>query len=70
MAKVWCAENECKYNDRNLCKAKEINLAAGHMHTVHEGFRPVWTCRTFEESALAAELKAQFVQLMEGKNHA
>lgn len=48
MAKVWCAEIDCEHNKNNQCKAKEINLSAGYMHTVHEGFRQVWTCRTFQ----------------------
>ena len=48
MPKVWCAETECEHNKGNQCRAKEINLSAGRIHTVHEGFRQVWTCRTFQ----------------------
>lgn len=49
MSKVWCAENECEHNKANQCRAREINLSAGRMHTVHEGFCQVWTCRTFKQ---------------------
>ena len=53
---VWCAETECVYCKENICTADEINLSAGHMHTVHEGFRHVWTCRTFSPDPEAKEL--------------
>lgn len=56
MAKVWCAESMCKHNKHNQCRAKEVNLAAGHKHTVHDGFCHVWTCRSFEMSKHAIEL--------------
>lgn len=50
MTKVWCAETTCKHNKDNLCSAKKINLSAGQIHTVHEGCRQLWTCRTYEMS--------------------
>lgn len=56
MPKVWCAEIECKYHKNNKCTAKEINLSAGHIHTVHQGFIHHWTCRMFEPSEDAKEL--------------
>lgn len=64
MAKVWCAETECEYCRENGCTAKEINISAGHIHTVHQGFRHHWECRTFKPSEDAKEmfemLKAYF----------
>lgn len=50
MTKVRCAEIECKHYSENGCTAKEINLSAGHKHTVYEGFLHVWTCKTYEMS--------------------
>ena len=57
MPKVWCAETTCKHNKDNLCSAKKINLSAGQIHTVHEGCRQLWTCRTYEMSYEAKKLK-------------
>lgn len=50
MPKIWCAAIECKHNKGNQCRAKEVNLTEGHLHTVHQGFKQVWGCRTYEES--------------------
>ena len=54
--RVYCAEIECEHYSEDGCTAEEINLTAGHMHTVHEGFRHVWTCRMFEPSPIAKEI--------------
>lgn len=56
MAKVYCAEITCKYNDRNLCKAKTINLSAASITTVNEGRKDVWFCRMYELSKEVKEL--------------
>ncbi len=57
MAKVWCAAIECKYNKNNQCRAKEINLSDGHVHTVNQGYMQYWKCQSFEESNEAKEIK-------------
>lgn len=57
MAKVWCATIECKYNKKNQCKAKEINISDGHIHTVHQGYKQIWVCRNFTISESAMELE-------------
>ena len=57
MAKVYCARAECKYNNKNTCKAKEINLRAWHINTVNEGFKQMEECRTFEMSEEAKKIK-------------
>lgn len=54
--RIVCAETECEYFSMDGCTAEEINLTAGHMHTVHEGYRHVWTCRTFRPSPEAKEI--------------
>lgn len=70
MTKVYCAEIECENCKENECKAKEINLTAGHIHTVHKGFAHHWECRTFKQSKDAKEifdmLKAYFDGLQRG----
>lgn len=50
MAKVFCASSECIHNKSGLCRAKGINLADKHMHTVNEGFKHLHLCKTYEES--------------------
>lgn len=50
MAKVICARTECKYNKDGICKAKEVKLRAWHINTVHEGFKRMEECLTYEES--------------------
>lgn len=54
--KVWCAETECEHNKDNLCKAKEINISAGRVHTIHDGYIHHWECRTFKMSEEAEKL--------------
>lgn len=57
MAKIYCAEIECKHNKNNTCRAKQINLSSANILTVFEGRRSVWVCRTFEESEEYKEIK-------------
>lgn len=67
MPKVWCAQIECRHNAGNRCKAPEINLSAGRVHTVHQGFKQIWECRSFEMSDSAKELYDRMKELtMEG----
>ena len=54
--RIVCAETECEYFSMDGCTAEKITLTAGHMHTVHEGYRRVWTCRTFMPSPEAKEI--------------
>ena len=56
MPKVWCATLECKHNEGNKCRAKSINLSDGHIHTVHQGFKHIHECRTYEMSDRAKTL--------------
>ena len=74
MPKVWCAETECEYYHENGCKAKEINISAGHIHTIHQGFAHHWECRTFKPSEDAKEmfkmLKTYFDGLSKGVDNA
>lgn len=66
MARVYCAAVECKFNDGNICIAKSINLSEGHVHTVHQGFKQVWTCRSYEMSAIAKQVAAEVAKIMGG----
>lgn len=66
MPKVYCAAGMCKHNEENLCKAKEINLSEGHVHTVHQGYKQVWTCRMFEMSEDAKRMLEAIRKTMEG----
>jgi hypothetical protein len=67
MLKVMCAEIECKHYSDKGCKAKEINLSTSHMHTVHEGFRHVWTCRTYEMSEESKQIHQQLQDFFKKK---
>lgn len=66
MAKVWCAQIECEHNKGNRCRASEINLSCGSIHTVHQGFKQVWECRSFqmgdESKRLYDELKRFLIE--------
>lgn len=66
MTKVWCAETECKLQKNNRCTAKEINLSAGHIHTMHQGFMHHWECRMFEQSEDAKELFGMLKSYFDG----
>lgn len=57
MPKVWCASIECKYNKGNRCYAKSINLSDGHINTVHQGYKHIHECRTYEMSDRAKTLE-------------
>ena len=57
MPKVWCATIECKHNKGNQCRAKSVNFSDGHIHTVHQGYKQVWYCRTYEMSKKAKTLE-------------
>ena len=59
MPKVWCAAIECEHNKNNQCKAKEINLSNGNVHTVHQGFMHIWQCRAFEMSEQAKQFRKE-----------
>lgn len=72
MPKVYCAEIECEYYSEKGCKAKEINVSAGRIHTIHQGFARHWVCRTFKMSKEAEEiselLKPYFDKIKKEKN--
>ena len=57
MPKVWCAAIECENNKNNQCKAAEINLSEGHIHTVHQGFKQVWECKTYNMSKESKQIE-------------
>jgi len=63
MATVYCAAVECEHNDRNRCNAKTISLSEGYVHTVHQGFLQVWTCRQYEMSEDAKRLLEEMKRL-------
>ena len=64
MTKVWCAAIECEHNKNNQCKAKEINLSNGNVHTVHQGLLHICKCKAFEMSEdvkrMSKELEKHF----------
>ena len=57
MAKVWCAAIECANNKNNRCTAAEINLSDGHIHTVNQGYKQIWECRTYNMSAKSKQME-------------
>lgn len=66
MPKLVCATLECKYNKNNRCTAKEISLSDGHIHTVHQGYKQVWECKTYEMSAEDRQLYEEMSLFMNG----
>lgn len=57
MAKVFCSSSECVHNKSGLCISKGIFLADKHMHTVHEGFKHMHLCKTYEECKESKEMR-------------
>ena len=64
MAKVWCAAIECANNKNNLCKAAEINLSDGHIHTVHQGYKQIWECKAYNMSERSKQLEDALKQYL------
>lgn len=57
--RLYCADIRCRYcNDDNECTAEKVELNFEGINTVHQGFREVHTCRTFEESDLSKQVAA------------
>lgn len=50
MPKIYCADLICKYNKNKKCSAKEVNLSASSIITLHNGRQEFNTCRTIEFS--------------------
>lgn len=66
MSKVVCAALECKYNKNNRCTASSVSLSDGHIHTVHQGYKQIWECKTFEISEEDKKLYEEISLLMNG----
>lgn len=62
MAKVLCANIQCKHRDENtnVCRAKVVVLRSSSVHTLHQGFRDFEECQTFEESEDSKEMRNRF----------
>lgn len=63
MAKVFCACGECKHNEKNVCKAKEIELRSWKINTVNYGMKRMEECKTYEPSV-------EFKRIQEAIEHA
>ena len=48
--RVYCASQECKYNDRNRCIAETISLSCHSVMTYHDGRQDFWKCKQYEMS--------------------
>ena len=66
MPKIVCAAIECVHQDKkkNICRAKVINLSENFVHTVHDGQKQFWTCRTFEKDPEISKMDEKFLMLM------
>ena len=51
MPKVWCADDGCRFNDRNLCRAKQIKLSWHSVVTVWDGRQEFHKCKMRESPA-------------------
>lgn len=64
MTKVLCASIECKHNKDGKCRAPYISISDGHINTVHQGYKHIHECRTYEQSeeskAVEKSLKKYF----------
>jgi len=56
--KLYCADDRCRYcNDDHVCTSETVELVFEGLHTVHQGFREVHTCKTFEKSNLYKQVE-------------
>lgn len=69
MPKVICGHTECKHNKNKVCKAKEINLGAWLINTVHYGMKRMEECITYEESEEYKEIQKILNSFMSQKTH-
>lgn len=69
MPKVICAHAECKHNKNNVCKAKEINVGAWLIHTVHHGVKRMEECKTYEESEEYKFMKKALTRITGGEDN-
>lgn len=54
---VYCGNVSCKYNGGgNKCTAKKISLTFEGLHTKHQGFREVLSCKSYEECETSRQI--------------
>lgn len=47
---ICCANCNCKYNDyQGRCTCDNLKFSWGHIHTVNDGLKDIWECKSFEE---------------------
>ena len=64
MRNLICADDRSKYcNDNNQCTAPKVELMFEGINTVYQGFREVYTCKTFEKSELCKQVEAFMEEL-------
>lgn len=67
MPKLVCAAIECRFNKDNLCKSGTVRLSDGHIHTVHQGYKQIWECKTYEISSEAKQISEELKSFLSGK---
>lgn len=46
---ICCANCNCKYNDyKGRCTCDNLKFSWGHIHTVNDGLKDIWECKSFE----------------------
>ena len=63
--KVYCASQECKYNDRNRCTADTISLSWHSALTVFDGRQEFLKCKQFEMTESLKRFEKQFIDLLQ-----
>ena len=65
MTKVKCADLSCKYNNgRDMCQAREINLAWHSVMTMHDGRQEFNRCKAYEMSEQFRAMKAKVDEIV------
>ena len=67
MPKLVCAAIECRFNKDYHCRAGTVRLSDGHIHTVHQGYKQIWECKTYEISSEAKQLSDEIKSFLDEK---
>ena len=66
--KVYCASQECKYNDRNRCTAVTISLSWHSVLTIFEGRQEFLKCKQFKMSERYKQIEEKFAEMEQNWN--
>jgi len=61
---IYCGDITCKYNEKNKCKSKNIELSYHGVNTMYMGFQDFLKCKTHKTSEQYEELKEKLKECL------